>query len=130
MNAYRWLALLVLAVHLAWILWVLAGCWLARSKTLARLHIASLLYSIFIETSGWYCPLTYLEQWAQARAGLSPYRSDFLIHYLNSLIYPDIPQQLLVALAVAVCGFNLGVHAWRACHSARKRSIRSTASPT
>ncbi len=108
------LAVAVLATHLAWIGWVIFGVLVTRRrKWLARLHIISLLYSIGIEAGGWPCPLTDLEQWAQQQAGIRPYRGDFLVHYLERVIYPDIPYVVLVPAAVAVCLINLAIHAWR-----------------
>jgi hypothetical protein len=49
----------------------------------------------------------------EARAGIVPYHEPFLVHYLDALVYPDIPVQLLVGCAVAVCLFNLGVYVVR-----------------
>ena len=111
---YRLLAAGVLAVHLAWILWIIFGAlFTRRRKWLARIHIVSLLYSIVIEAGSSPCPLTSLEQEAQQRAGLTPYQGDFLIHYLERVIYPDVPYAVLVPAAVAVCVFNLAVHVRR-----------------
>lgn len=104
----------ILALHLAWILWVIFGCLVTKRRPrLAALHIASLGYSIAIETGPWPCPLTRLEQAAQARAGIAPYQEDFLVHYLEAVIYPRVPPSLLAAVAVTVCAFNLGVYLWR-----------------
>ena len=106
----------VLMLHLGWILWVVFGCLLTRDRRLLEwVHIASLIYSIVIEAGPWWCPLTEAEQWAQAKAGIAPYEEDFLIHYLEAVVYPDVPYTLLVACAVAVCVFNLGVYVvrWR-----------------
>ncbi len=114
--AYRVLAAGILALHLAWILWVIFGCLVTRGRAwLAGLHIGSLIYSIVIEVGPWWCPLTRWEQQAQAKAGMTPYRQDFLVHYLEKIVYPDIPSWLLASGAVAVCVFNLGVYArrWR-----------------
>ncbi len=104
----------ILTLHLAWILWVILGCALTRGRPrLAALHVLSLLYSIAVETGPWPCPLTRLEQAAQARAGITPYQENFLVHYLEALLYPDVPPALLAAVAVAVCVCNLGIYVWR-----------------
>jgi len=104
----------ILALHLAWIVWVILGCLVTKGRPrLAALHVVSLVYSIAIETGPWPCPLTRLEQAAQARAGITPYQEDFLIHYLEAVIYPQVPPALLTGVAVAVCAVNLGVYAWR-----------------
>jgi hypothetical protein len=111
---WRLAAVGVLALHLGWILWVIFGCLVTKGRPrLAALHVVSLLYSIAIETGPWPCPLTRWEQAAQARAGLTPYEQDFLVHYLEAVIYPGVPPALLAAAAVAVCAFNLAVYLWR-----------------
>ena len=35
---------------------------------------------------------------------------DALPQYLNKLVYPDIPEAVLVAAAVSVCLFSLGIY--------------------
>ena len=110
-HMFRALAIGTLILHLAWILWVIFGCLLTRRRrTLAWLHIGSLIYSIVIEVGPWPCPITWAEKWAQSKAGITPYEEDFLLHYLEKVVYPDISYALLVPFAVAVCMFNLGVY--------------------
>ena len=111
---YGALAGAVLAAHLMWILWVILGALLTRQRPiLGGFHIVSLVYGIVIEVSPWPCPLTLLEQWLQGRAGVTPYTESFLVHYLESLVYPDVSQRLLVTGAVSVAAFNLGVYGRR-----------------
>ncbi len=115
MRIYHLLAVAALVVHLLWIGWVMFGALLTRRRrTLRMLHIASLIYSIFIEVAPWPpCPLTVLEQWLEARGGVEPYHGPFLLHYLDALVYPDVSLSLLIVCAVAVCAFNLGVYVYR-----------------
>ncbi len=115
MHVYHALAVLVLVVHLLWIGWVIFGALLTRHRGVLRgFHIASLVYSVFIEVAPWPpCPLTVLEQWLEARGGVEPYRGPFLLHYLDALVYPDVSLTLLIACAVAVCAFNFGVYVYR-----------------
>ncbi len=114
-KTYQTLAVTVLALHLLWIIWIIAGCLVTRNRHLLRwLHILSLIYSILIETLPWPpCPLTIAEQWLEGRAGIRPYHEPFLVHYLQALVYPEVSQTLLMWSAVAVCLFNLGVYAVR-----------------
>jgi hypothetical protein len=113
--AYRALAVAVLIVHLLWIAWVILGVLVARHRPALRfLHIVSLVYGIFIEVVPWLpCPLTNAEQWFEARGGVEPYHGPFLVHYLDALIYPNVPVMLLIICAVAVCAGNLGVYVYR-----------------
>ena len=111
---YRVLAAGILVLHLLWIFWVIFGALFTRRRQwLGRVHVASLVYSIVIEVAVLPCPLTRIEQWAQARAGMTAYQQDFLVHYLESVIYPGVPYALLVSCAVAVCLLNLGVYCYR-----------------
>jgi hypothetical protein len=117
-TAYHALAVATLTLHLLWILWVIFGSLLTRGRPALRwLHILSLIYSILIETLLWPpCPLTVLEAWLEARAGATPYRGSFLGHYLEAIVYPDVPLSLLIAGAVVVCLLNLRVYAFRYRH--------------
>lgn len=111
---YSQLALIVVALHLAFILWVIAGALLTRGRPwLAAAHIASLLWGIVIEIAPWPCPLTLLEQYLENRAGLAAYRGAFLLHYLQRFVYPDLSDRTLIVGAVAVCAANLAVYARR-----------------
>jgi hypothetical protein len=113
---YGALAGVVLAAHLMWILWVILGALLTRQHPiLGGFHIISLVYGIVIEVAPWPCPLTLLEQWLQGKAGVTPYTESFLVHYLESLVYPDVSQSLLIWGAVSVAAFNLGVYGRRFC---------------
>jgi hypothetical protein len=112
--SYEWLAIAVLALHLLWILWVIFGFLVTRQRqVLTGLHIISLLYGIGIYVGNWYCPLTLLEQHFQRQAGIEPYSGGFLIHYLETLVYPDVPPALLTTCAIAVCVANLSVYVAR-----------------
>ena len=111
---YGALAGTVLAAHLLWILWVILGALLTRQRPiLGGFHILSLIYGIVIDGAPWPCPLTLLEQWLQGKAGVSPYTESFLVHYLESLVYPKVSQSLLIWGAVSVAAFNLGVYGRR-----------------
>jgi hypothetical protein len=59
------------------------------------------------------CPLTLAEQFFEAKAGLDPYQGSFLVHYLDRIVYPDLPESLLVLLGCIVCVINLLVYARR-----------------
>jgi len=114
MTVYHGLAVAALALHLVWILWVILGWLVTRNRPWLRwFHLSSVIYGILIEIFFWPCPLTCLEQWFRSRAGIESYQEDFLIHYLEALVYPDISPLLLTWIAVPVCLFILGVYAVR-----------------
>jgi hypothetical protein len=115
---YCWLEVAVLLLHGLFIVWVVFGALLARSRPILRwLHIASLIWGIFTELLPWPCPLTLLENWLEGKAGVESYQDGFLLHYLDRLIYPDISATALTIAGVIVCVFNLALYvsqAWRA----------------
>jgi hypothetical protein len=115
MNVYSVLAGAVLVLHLLWCAWVLLGWLITRGRSLlSGLHIASLCYAIIIELVPWpLCPLTLAEGWLDARAGIAPESSPFLVRILDATIYPNLPEWLVVGAAVVVCVSILGVYARR-----------------
>jgi uncharacterized protein DUF2784 len=120
-NFYIALAVVVLIVHALFIVWVVFGALVTRSRPVLRwLHVASLIWGILTELTLWSCPLTLLENWLEAKAGVEPYQGGFLLHYLDRLVYPDISVILLTAVGVLVCTFNLAFYGWQiwsSCHS-------------
>jgi len=116
-DLYSDLAICVLSLHLVFILWVMFGVLIARRRPVLRwLHIASLIWAILVEVFPWTCPLTFLENWFEGRAGIQSYQGGFLLHYLDAVVYPDVSPLLLTIVAVAICAFNLAVYVhffWR-----------------
>jgi Protein of Unknown function (DUF2784) len=110
-STYSALASTALGLHLLFILWVIFGALVARSRPLLRwVHITCLIWGILIEVLPWPCPLTLLENWLESRAGIEPYRDGFLLHYLDGLVYPNIPSALLTVAGVAICALNLALY--------------------
>ena len=111
---YSVLAAAILGLHPLFILWIVFGGAFTRRRPLLRwLHLGSLVWGILIEILPWSCPLTWAENWLETRAGVAPYQGGFLLHYLDALVYPNIPPGLLTGLGVAACGVNLGIYALR-----------------
>jgi Protein of Unknown function (DUF2784) len=108
------LAVAVLCLHLAWILWAIFGVlWTRGRPWWTAFHVASLIWGIIVEAGPWPCPLTLAEQWFEARVGGQTWTGGFLLHYLEAVIYPDLPGWLITAFGVGVCVFNLGIYAKR-----------------
>jgi Protein of Unknown function (DUF2784) len=127
-NLYSALATAVLFLHALFIVWVVFGAVVTRSRPILRwLHIVSLMWGILTELLPWPCPLTLLENWLEQKAGVEPYQGDFLLHYMDKLVYPDISATLLTVAGVFVCAFNLAVYAsrvWRV-HPHNQRRTRA-----
>ena len=113
-GLYRAMAASVVSLHAAYIAWVIFGAFFTRGRPrLAALHVAALVCGVIIAIFGFWCPLTALEEWLDVRGQVSAYRGPFLLHYLDAVVYPDIPPNLLIAGAVAVCILNLWIYARR-----------------
>lgn len=113
-KIYIFAADTILIAHLLFISWVIFGAFFTGSRPrFAIVHILTIVYGIFAETTPLVCPLTLAENWCEARAGVSPYHGPFLLHYLDATVYPNVPLALLITVAVFVCAFNLGLYAWR-----------------
>jgi hypothetical protein len=98
-------------LHALFILWVVFGVLLTRSRPILRwLHIASLVWGILTELLPWPCPLTVLENWLESKAGVEPYQGGFLLHYLDKLVYPDISATVLTVAGAIICALNLAFY--------------------
>ena len=117
------LAAAILALHLLFILWIVFGAAVTRRRPGLRwLHFGCLVWGILIEVLPWTCPLTNAENWLETRAGIAPYQGGFLLHYLDALVYPNIPPGLLTDFGDAVCVVNLGIYG---VHFHRRRRLAS-----
>jgi len=120
MNIYFALASAVLVLHLLFILWIAFGVLFTRARPLLRwLHLGSLVWGVLVEILSWPCPLTPAENWLRTRAGLGPYQGGFLLHYLDALVYPDVPPGLLTNLWCR----RLPVQSLYLCRAFRRRHI-------
>ena len=98
---YRLLADLVVLVHVAFVVFVVAGGYLAlRWRRLAWLHVPAALWGSLIELTGWICPLTPLENTLRRLAGEAGYRGGFIEHYVLPVLYP-VHYTLALRLALA-----------------------------
>jgi Protein of Unknown function (DUF2784) len=125
-NLYSTIAAAVLFLHALFIVWVVFGALLTRSRPVLRwLHIISLIWGILTELLPWPCPLTLLENWLELKAGVAPYQGGFLLHYMDKLVYPDVSPTVLTMAGVLVCAFNLAIYgrrAWRVSPHNQRRT--------
>jgi hypothetical protein len=111
---YRILADLVVLLHLLFIIFVVAGGLLALPRAwLALLHLAALIWGIYIEFSGEICPLTPLENYFSRLAGDEEYSTSFIYHYLIPVIYPaGLTREVQIFLGLLVIVLNLAVYSF------------------
>ena len=109
---YRLAADAVVLVHVAFILFVIAGGLLAlRWRWVAYVHIPVAMYGVAIEFGGWICPLTPLEVHLRRLAGEAGYAGGFIDHYIVRIIYPSgLTPGVQIALGVAVLVLNVAIY--------------------
>jgi hypothetical protein len=108
------LAIAILSIHVAWILAVIFGAFFTRGRPVwSALHIVSLIWGIVVEVGPWPCPITLAEQHFEARAGMHAYQGSFLLHYVDKIVYPNVPWWAIATVGASICALNLGIYAWR-----------------
>ena len=84
----------VILLHAAWALFLAVGFVFAlRYSAVAVIHVGGLLLSFLLNLMGWYCPLTYLENFLHALGETDAgYTSSFMKEYVYRFLYPDLPE--------------------------------------
>lgn len=118
---------LVVAVHFLFILFVIAGGFLAwRWRWLAWVHLPAAAWGAIIELMDWICPLTPLENEFRRRAGAAGYEGGFIEHYLIPIIYPaGLTSGIRIFLGILVVLLNGFAYAIYFTHRRPERSGRT-----
>jgi hypothetical protein len=102
---WRVLAVLVIALHFAYLLFIPLGGFLAwRWPRIIPFHLAALAIGIISVTVHFDCPLTNLEQDFERRAGEHPHGA-FVNRYIDGHLIPhgyDYVLQIAIVAAVVV----------------------------
>ncbi len=108
---YETVVALIVAVHFAFIGYVVAGGFLAlRWRYTMWLHGSAVTWGIAIGANQVDCPLTWAERWARDRAGMAPLPADgFIAHYITGVIYPAgwVAGAELAAFALVAASWTL-----------------------
>jgi len=126
---YRLLSYTVVFIHLAFVLFMLAGFFfniyaflfnrnLFKKFYFRTFHLAGIMLVIIIIILDKYCPLTLLETYFYRKAeGADVYESSFLLHYIGKFLYPGINPALItgitVLIAVVSIVFYIFYQPWR-----------------
>jgi len=112
MRTYGLLADIIVIVHAAFVLFVVAGGLLAfRWKRVAWVHLPAAAWGALVECLGRVCPLTPLENWLRARGGELGYEGEFVGRYLLPVLYPAaLTRELQVGLGALVVVVNALVY--------------------
>jgi hypothetical protein len=111
--AYRLLADTLVALHVAFIAFVLAGSLAVVWRPwLAALHLPAVAWATFVEFTGTICPLTPWENAFRQRAGESGYAGGFVEHYVLPLLYPPaLTPNMQALLGMVVVALNVAAYA-------------------
>ncbi|MDI1274510.1 DUF2784 domain-containing protein [Polaromonas sp.] len=120
-QVWQWLADIVLALHVAVVAFVVGGLLLVLAGNLwgwrwvnalwFRLaHVGAIVFVVVQTWLGMLCPLTTLELWLRAQAGVAGYGGGFIEHWLQRVLYYEAPWWVF-AVAYSLFGL-LVVAAW------------------
>ena len=87
---YHIVVAIAIVTHLGFLCYLIVGGFVAlRWRRTIWLHVPAALWGIAITTAGLDCPLTWLERWSRAKAGVAPLPTDgFIAHYISGVLYP------------------------------------------
>ncbi len=111
---YRLSADVVVFIHLAFVVFVIAGGLLVfRWRWIAWLHLPAVLWAALLEFYGWLCPLTPLEQKLRTSAGQTGYGGGFVEHYILPVLYPaGLDESMQFQIGSLVIAINIAVYGW------------------
>jgi hypothetical protein len=117
---YQIVVAFVVVVHFVFLCYLLVGGFVAlRWRRTIWLHVPAALWGIAITTEHLDCPLTWLERWGRAKAGMAPLPPEgFIAHYIAGVLYPAswagfVPVVVfaLVAVSWVLYGRRLRINA-------------------
>lgn len=101
----------VVVLHLLWIVFLVLGAIPGRRHAWIRwTHLGALAYSLALQAFGWICPLTHLEAWLRRQGGATPYEGTFIRHYVERIVYAEIPRGAVLLGTVIVVTLSLWVY--------------------
>lgn len=105
---YQAVVALAVVGHFAFLCYLIVGGFVAlRWRRTIWLHVPTVLWGIAITTAQLDCPLTWLERWGRAKAGMAPLPPEgFIAHYVTGVLYPAswagvVPLVVFALIAVS-----------------------------
>ena len=107
---------LVVVVHMAYLVYMVLGGFLALHRfAMIWPHIVSTLWSVYVTTTSYTCPVTRLEKWLLEMGGSTPYEGSFIGQYLRGVLYPAQYETIvwLFCMGLAVLSYAVVITARR-----------------
>lgn len=125
-SLYIIVVAVVVAAHFAFIGYLVVGGFVAlRWPRTIFSHILAVVWGVGSFSLHLPCPLTDLERWARARAGVAPLPSDgFIAHYITGVLYPVDAVAVVEAVVFAVVIVSWGLFAYAVVRGRRRSSLR------
>jgi ABC-type multidrug transport system permease subunit len=110
---YKLLGDFVILLHFFWILFILFGFLVAlKYPGVSFIHLAGLAFTLVLNLGGWYCPLTYVENYVHDLYDPQlAYGGSFITNNLQKLIYLELEEVYLRIGAIVWVGLNVGGYA-------------------
>lgn len=123
-KRYALTVVLTVGAHFAYLLYLPSGGFLAlRWPRSIVLHVASVGWGVGVVAFGLPCPLTQLEEWARARAGMRPLpTAGFTERYVAGVFYPSQATRIAQALAFSAAAVSWLLLAFKRHQSASRPS--------
>jgi len=108
-EIYLLLADVVLVIHVLFVVFIVFGLLLiyvgrflkwqwVRNFWLRLTHLAGIVYVVIQTWLGLICPITILEMYLRKKAGVNTYSGSFIQHWLETLLYLDLPQWVFILI--------------------------------
>jgi uncharacterized protein DUF2784 len=117
-KAYFAVVVAAVGTHFAYLIYLPSGGFLAmRWLRTIWLHLPNVCWGFGVAALRFPCPLTSLEEWARARAGMDPLpTTGFIGRYVAGVLCPANrtgTAQTLAFVAAAVSWIALAIQRWR-----------------
>jgi hypothetical protein len=122
------LVALVVVAHFGFLCYLVVGGFLAlRWRRTIWLHVVAVLWGIAIAGGHLDCPLTWLERWVRAKAGMAPLPpAGFIAHYIIGVLYPAGWAAVVPVAVFALVTASWLLYAWRGWHYTEAKPSRSS----
>jgi len=112
---YHSVVALAVVAHFAFLCYLVVGGFVAlRWRRTIWLHVPAALWGIAITMAHLECPLTWLERWSRAKAGMAPLPPDgFIAHYIAGVLYPAGWTGIVPVATFGLIAVSWALYGWR-----------------